>query len=65
MDTLFGVHAMNRSFQNEGDYINCPFNTRKEYEVFINELTAAERISLREFESEVEKGVQGGKGKVL
>jgi methylenetetrahydrofolate--tRNA-(uracil-5-)-methyltransferase len=35
----------------EGDYINCPM-TRDEYETFVDALTSAERIELRQFEQE-------------
>ncbi len=47
----------------EGDYLNCPFDTREEYESFVRELVSAERIPLRAFESDIKNGVQGGKGK--
>lgn len=32
-----------------GDYINCPMN-KEEYETFVGELLAAEKVTLREFE---------------
>ncbi|MEJ2734166.1 MAG: FADH(2)-oxidizing methylenetetrahydrofolate--tRNA-(uracil(54)-C(5))-methyltransferase TrmFO [Anaerolineae bacterium] len=37
--------------ESEGDYLNCPM-TRSEYDRFVHELAAAERISLRDFERE-------------
>jgi methylenetetrahydrofolate--tRNA-(uracil-5-)-methyltransferase len=43
----------------QGDYINCPLN-KDEYDRFVGELLAAERIDLREFELELENGVQAG-----
>ncbi len=43
----------------EGDYINCPLTTA-EYELFIEELVSAERIKLKEFEIEIESGVNAG-----
>jgi len=42
-----------------GDYINCPF-TKEEYEKFYFELINAERIDLKDFEEEIEKGVNAG-----
>ncbi len=41
-----------------GDYINCPMN-REEYEMFIDALTAAERIPLKDFEKEEECFFEG------
>ena len=46
-----------------GDYINCPFNTLAEYERFVSELLAAEKVKLKNFEKDISKGVRGGKGK--
>ena len=63
MDIAFWGSRYGRSSKNEGDYINCPFNTKEDYEIFIKELAAAERINLQEFEGDLDKGVQGGKGK--
>lgn len=45
--------------QEEGDYINCPFS-QQDYEVFVEALISAERIELRDFESEIEGGVTAG-----
>ena len=42
-----------------GDYINCPME-EDEYHLFISELLTAERIPLREFEKELELGVNAG-----
>jgi methylenetetrahydrofolate--tRNA-(uracil-5-)-methyltransferase len=42
-----------------GDYINCPF-TKDEYGVFVEALLTAERIKLRPFEAEIDKGVKTG-----
>ncbi len=46
----------------EGDYINCPF-TESEYNEFIDALSMAERIELKDFEKDLEKGVKAGEGK--
>jgi len=43
----------------KGDYINCPM-TRQEYEAFIENLIHARRIELKDFELEIEKGVDAG-----
>jgi methylenetetrahydrofolate--tRNA-(uracil-5-)-methyltransferase len=43
----------------EGDYINCPF-TEEQYDAFVNAISTAERIELREFERELEGGVKTG-----
>lgn len=48
-----------RGTEVEGDYINCPF-TKKEFEEFVRELVSAERIHLREFETEIREGVRAG-----
>ena len=45
--------------QQEGDYINCPLD-EEQYRVFVNELRLSERIQLRGFENEIERGVQAG-----
>jgi methylenetetrahydrofolate--tRNA-(uracil-5-)-methyltransferase len=50
-----------RGEQEQGDYINCPC-TKEEYETFWKALIEAERIQLRDFESEIAKGVQAGAG---
>ena len=42
-----------------GDYINCPF-TKDEYDVFVEALFSAERITLLPFESEIKLGVKAG-----
>lgn len=56
--------ASRRHTQGEGigDYINCPF-TESEYQQFIDALIEAERIPIKDFESDINKGVKAGKGK--
>ena len=46
--------------EGDGDYINCPM-TEGEYDLFVDELLAAERIELREVDRQVELGVNAGK----
>jgi methylenetetrahydrofolate--tRNA-(uracil-5-)-methyltransferase len=43
----------------EGDYINCPLN-RADYDAFVDALVCAQRIELKEFEQELERGVKAG-----
>jgi methylenetetrahydrofolate--tRNA-(uracil-5-)-methyltransferase len=43
----------------EGDYINCPF-TKEQYECFVEALLKAERIPLRDFEMDINKGIRAG-----
>lgn len=45
-----------------GDYINCPL-TKDEYDHFVDALLSAERIALRDFEAEIERGVNAGTGR--
>ena len=44
-----------------GDYLNCPLD-EFQYDRFCEALLAAERIELKEFEAELEKGVRAGLG---
>jgi methylenetetrahydrofolate--tRNA-(uracil-5-)-methyltransferase len=46
----------------EGDYINCPFN-KDEYLAFVAALKSAERIELKAFEKIMENGVRAGADK--
>jgi len=59
MDIAFRASRYRRGNEEEGDYINCPMN-KDEYEIFVRELRNAERIEIKEFESELEKGVTTG-----
>lgn len=59
MNLAYRASRYDRSEQDGGDYINCPMN-RAEYETFVDELLRAERIPLRSFELEMEKGVKAG-----
>jgi methylenetetrahydrofolate--tRNA-(uracil-5-)-methyltransferase len=59
MGIAFRASRYNTGDLESGDYINCPF-TRVEYEAFVNALLSADRIQLREFESEIEQGVKVG-----
>lgn len=59
MERAFRASRYQRGIFEEGDYINCPFS-RDEYEGFIEALISAERIPLREFEEEINRGVRAG-----
>lgn len=51
MEIAYRANRWGRGESEDGDYINCPLS-REEYEHFVQELTQAERIQLRDFESE-------------
>lgn len=57
----FRASRYDRSDDEEGDYLNCPFE-KVEYEAFVDALLGAERIALRSFESGVSEGVKAGAG---
>jgi len=59
MEIAFRASRYDRGEEQEGDYINCPFN-REEYDRFIEALCQAERIQIRSFERDMEKGVRAG-----
>jgi methylenetetrahydrofolate--tRNA-(uracil-5-)-methyltransferase len=61
MDICFKASRYGRGSQEEGDYINCPF-TKEQYNHFVEQLAAAERIPLRTFESQLQTGVSAGNG---
>ncbi|RPI33373.1 MAG: methylenetetrahydrofolate--tRNA-(uracil(54)-C(5))-methyltransferase (FADH(2)-oxidizing) TrmFO [Chloroflexota bacterium] len=58
-EVAYRASRYSRGEQEEGDYINCPMN-QDEYEGFIDALIEAERIQLKEFEQELERGVKAG-----
>jgi methylenetetrahydrofolate--tRNA-(uracil-5-)-methyltransferase len=59
MNIAFRASRYSTVKNKNGDYINCPF-TEVEYEVFVDALLSAKRIKLREFEDEIEQGVNAG-----
>lgn len=61
IDMEIAFRASRYDQEGEGDYINCPMN-KEAYERFVEELIKAERIPLRSFEEQIERGVTGGKG---
>jgi methylenetetrahydrofolate--tRNA-(uracil-5-)-methyltransferase len=61
MEISFRASRFDREDSGHGDYINCPF-TEEEYRRFVAALLAAERLTLRNFEGEVDQGVTAGSG---
>ena len=59
MDIAFRASRYDRGKENEGDYINCPFN-KAEYDFFLQALLTAERIKLHSFELQIKEGVKAG-----
>jgi len=61
MEIAYRANRYDQGGTNNGDYINCPLN-ENEYHLFRDALTKAKRISLREFEEEIDSGVTAGSG---
>jgi methylenetetrahydrofolate--tRNA-(uracil-5-)-methyltransferase len=59
MEIAFRASRYGAGEQEEGDYINCPFN-KEEYLAFVEALQTAERIELRAFEEAIREGVKAG-----
>ena len=59
MSIAFRASRYGAGEQDEGDYINCPFD-KTQYETFVQALAAAERIELRSFEDAIRGGVKAG-----
>lgn len=59
MTIAYRASRYGKGASQEGDYINCPMN-REQYYAFVAELLKAERIPLREFETEIINGVRAG-----
>ncbi|MBE0685529.1 MAG: methylenetetrahydrofolate--tRNA-(uracil(54)-C(5))-methyltransferase (FADH(2)-oxidizing) TrmFO [Anaerolineaceae bacterium] len=59
LDIAFRASRYQKSEDDKGDYINCPFS-KEEYDRFVFELTNAQRIQLKTFESQIDLGVKAG-----
>lgn len=59
MNIAFRASRYDQGQEAEGDYINCPLD-KDQYEAFVDALLNAERIPLRDFESEIQAGVRAG-----
>jgi methylenetetrahydrofolate--tRNA-(uracil-5-)-methyltransferase len=60
MQVAFLASRYDEGAQSQGDYINCPL-TMDEYYAFVDALLHADRIELRAFEDEIQKGVKAGR----
>ena len=60
LSVAYSASRYSKNDEDEGDYINCPFN-QEEYEAFVTALTTAQRIPLKEFEEQINAGVSAGK----
>ncbi len=60
MDIAFRGSRFGRESDIIGDYINCPFN-KEQYYAFVDALKSAERMPLKGFEKQINKGVKAGK----
>lgn len=61
MDIAYRANRYDLGNSDEGDYINCPFD-KESYHHFREALISAERIPLKPFEGDLEKGVDAGEG---
>jgi methylenetetrahydrofolate--tRNA-(uracil-5-)-methyltransferase len=62
MDIAYAASRYGKSrTPGEGDYLNCPMD-KDEYYYFVDELVQAERVSLLNFESDINSGVRAGAG---
>lgn len=59
LSIAFKASRYDRGEDDDGDYINCPFN-EKEYNKFVDALKTAERIQLKSFEEVINQGVRAG-----
>jgi methylenetetrahydrofolate--tRNA-(uracil-5-)-methyltransferase len=55
MDIAFRASRYGRGTQEQGDYINCPLN-EQEYQTFIEALSSAQKIELKEFDQILQSG---------
>jgi len=59
MQIAFRASRYEQGDLDEGDYINCPFDSNQ-YKFFVETLRTAERIELRSFEQAIQSGVTAG-----
>ncbi len=60
MEIAYRASRWGTGDQDEGDYINCPFDRKEDYLAFVAALQQAERIKLHSFELAMEQGVKAG-----
>lgn len=61
MKIAFRANRYGHTDTEDGDYINCPFDEKAYYE-FRDELINANRIPLKQFETNIDTGVDAGEG---
>jgi len=61
MSIAFWGSRYSKNITSEGDYLNCPFS-KEEYDNFVLELIKAHRYPIKGFETEIDSGVNAGKG---
>lgn len=59
LNVAFRASRYQKDDEETGDYINCPFS-KEEYNRFVFELINAQRIELKNFESQIDLGVNAG-----
>ena len=59
MNIVYQASRYDKSQGVSGDYLNCPMD-KDEYYRFVDELVQAEKISLRNFENDINSGVRAG-----
>ena len=60
MDIAYRASRWSTGGEDNGDYINCPFHNKADYNAFVEILRTAERIKLHDFELMLEQGVKAG-----
>jgi methylenetetrahydrofolate--tRNA-(uracil-5-)-methyltransferase len=60
MEVAYRASRWSTGGEEDGDYINCPFHNKADYNVFVETLRTAERIKLHDFELMLEQGVKAG-----
>jgi len=61
MDVAYRANRYDPKDSQDGDYINCPLD-QETYQRFREALISSKRIPLKDFEVEIEKGVDAGNG---
>ncbi len=59
MEVAFRGSRYQNDREGAGDYINCPM-TSEQYSVFVEQLLIADRIRLRDFETDIREGIRAG-----
>jgi len=62
MEVAYRANRYDQGDSQDGDYINCPLNV-EEFQRFREALLSSKRIPLKDFEEEIETGVDAGSGR--